>query len=556
MCGIWAYIGKYGLIQLFDSFKKISGRGPENFSFNMVQEDLFIGFHRLAINGLSGFGNQPFIKEKNFKVNDKYQKHTIYTVCNGEIYNYKQIIENNEFDLQGKSDCEVLPFLYMKYQEDMIKYLDGEFAFIMFIINNETHEYKVFCGRDPLGVRPLFYGTHQNNLCIGSELKCIEALCQNVKVFPPGYTLLYKDNQLNFQEYYSYDRLLTLSSDYTLEETYQKIREVFTRSVKKRLSSERPLGCLLSGGLDSSIVSAVTSRLFQMLSLEDGTNFQHQLRTFTIGLEGATDIKYAELVAKKINSKHTTFIVTIEEALKAIDEVIYTIESYDCTTVRASVWQYLLGKKIRENTDIKVLLTGEGSDELTSGYMYFHNAPSKEESHIENVRLLKDIHRFDGLRVDRAMSCHGLEVRIPFLDPEFIELYLSLDKKIRCANNEGGMEKQLFRDAFRGEDLLPIEVLYRKKEAFSDGTSSNEKSWYEHIQEHIDRMISNEEYEEDKGKYEFNKPDSKEKYYYRKVFEFYFGKKSEGVIPYYWLPKWSGNITEPSARVLDVYKKK
>jgi asparagine synthase (glutamine-hydrolysing) len=293
-----------------------------------------------------------------------------------------------------------------------------------------------------------------------------------------------------------------------------------------------------------------------MLSLEDGTNFQHQLRTFTIGLEGATDIKYAELVAKKINSKHTTFIVTIEEALKAIDEVIYTIESYDCTTVRASVWQYLLGKKIRENTDIKVLLTGEGSDELTSGYMYFHNAPSKEESHIENVRLLKDIHRFDGLRVDRAMSCHGLEVRIPFLDPEFIELYLSLDKKIRCANNEGGMEKQLFRDAFRGEDLLPIEVLYRKKEAFSDGTSSNEKSWYEHIQEHIDRMISNEEYEEDKGKYEFNKPDSKEKYYYRKVFEFYFGKKSEGVIPYYWLPKWSGNITEPSARVLDVYKKK
>jgi asparagine synthase (glutamine-hydrolysing) len=221
--------------------------------------------------------------------------------------------------------------------------------------------------------------------------------------------------------------------------------------------------------------------------------------------------------------------------------------------VRASVWQYLLGKKIKENTNIKVLLTGEGSDELTSGYMYFHKAPNGNESHQENVLLLQDIHRFDGLRVDRAMSCHGLEVRIPFLDPEFVELYVSLPRELRLASR--GMEKQLFRDAFKDENVLPLEVLYRKKEAFSDGTSTNEKSWYQIIQEHVDKLISDEEFEMNKDRYKFNRPDSKEKYYYRKVFERYYGEKSKGVIPYYWLPKWCGNVTEPSARVLDVYKK-
>jgi asparagine synthase (glutamine-hydrolysing) len=543
MCGIWAYIGKAGVIKLVDAFRKISGRGPENLSFNMVQEDLYIGFHRLAINGLSGFGNQPFIKETYFNYMDNKDLHTIYAVCNGEIYNYKQIVENHEFDLRGKSDCEVIPFLYIKYKENMIKYLDGEFAFIVMDVNNVTNEFKVVCGRDPLGVRPLFYGTKDNSLCLGSELKSINDLCTSVNVFPPGHIMTYENNATSFIEYYSYDKLLNLSITLSKEGMYKQIREKFVSSVSKRLSSERPLGCLLSGGLDSSMVSAVTSRLVP-----------HQLRTFTIGLEGATDIKYAEMVAKHINSKHTTFIVTVEEALAAIREVIYQIESYDCTTVRASVWQYLLGKKIKEHTDIKVLLTGEGSDELTSGYMYFHNAPSVDEMHKENVRLLKDIHRFDGLRVDRAMACHGLEVRIPFLDPEFIELYLSLDSEMRMASR--GMEKQLFRDAFREENLLPSKVLYRRKEAFSDGTSSNDKSWYEHIQEYIDKLVSDEEFEEMRTRYKFNGPDSKEKYYYRKVFELHFGGKAEGVIPYYWLPKWSGNITEPSARVLDAYKKK
>jgi asparagine synthase (glutamine-hydrolysing) len=545
MCGIWGYItddSNNEYPRLFNSFVTIKGRGPESFSFNQLTNQLVLGFHRLAINGLSGSGNQPFVKERyNVKTG---HKETLYTVCNGEIYNYHEILANHEFNIQGRSDCEVIPFLYMKYGESMIKYLDGEYAFIIFIVDNETHEFSVFCGRDPFGVRPLFYGFHNSGLALGSELKSIVDLCDTVEVFPPGNTMFYQNskyekpiiNKLTFVTFYHYENreITTNISD--------KIVDIFTRSVKKRLVSDRPLGCLLSGGLDSSIVSAITSKLVDQ-----------QLNTFTIGLEGATDIKYAELVVKHIGSKHTTFIVTIEEALHAIKEVIYQIESYDCTTVRASVWQYLLGKKISENTDIKVLLTGEGSDELTSGYLYFHNAPSAQESHIENIRLLKDIHRFDGLRVDRAMSCHGLEVRIPFLDPEFVELYLSLPKHMRMASY--GMEKQLFRDAFRNTNLLPNEVLYRKKEAFSDGTSSNEKSWFQIIQEYIDKIISDEEFEKNKDKYKHNKPDTKEKYYYRKIFEEYYGSKSEKVIPYYWLPKWCGNIIDPSARVLEVYKK-
>ena len=538
MCGIWSYLSfdtnTYDFQKLFSAFMEINPRGPETLSFQYVSQNIFIGFHRLSIHCLTSMGNQPFVKQVS-------SHKTIYSICNGEIYNYDEIVKSIPSEqLQSTSDCEVIPILYMKYGIDMIHKLDGEFAFIIYEIDHETNEWSLFCARDPFGVRPLFYGQDVNGLSLGSELKSIHDLSTQVNVFPPGHlmTLDSKSKSIQFTKCYSLSNIKEISD--SLLNIHQSIRETFMKSVKKRLSSERPLGCLLSGGLDSSIVSAVCSKL---------SNSEHPLHTFTIGLQGATDILYAEKVAKHIGSIHTTFLVTIQEALDVIKDVIYQIESYDCTTVRASVWQYLLGKKIKETTDIKVLLTGEGSDELISGYMYFHKAPSPEESHLENIRLLKDIHRFDGLRVDRAMSCHGLEVRIPFLDPEFVELYLSLPKDLRMASK--GIEKQLFRDAFKETNLLPEEVLYRRKEAFSDGTSSNEKSWFQIIQEYINNLVSDEEFEQHNYGKEVN---TKEKYYYKKIFEQKFGKKSFGVIPYYWLPKWCGEITEPSARVLEVYK--
>jgi asparagine synthase (glutamine-hydrolysing) len=540
MCGIWSYISKNTIPleqykYLYNAYLSIISRGPESSNFEKINDNIIMGFHRLAINGLNPLGNQPFIYFED-------KKHYVFSICNGEIYNYEKLVIEHNLETKTTSDCEVIPLLYIKYGEynnkTLCNYLDGEYAFIIIDLNIETNTFKVITGRDPFGVRPLFYGFNNDSISFCSELKGL-SFCDSIEVYPPGVMMTYDGNKLQQERFYSYNNLLSYNSMDKME----YISDIFTNSIKKRLMSERPLGCLLSGGLDSSIVSAITS------------TFVKNLHTFTIGLEGATDIKYAEMVAKHIGSKHTTFITTIQEALESIDKVIYTIESYDCTSIRASVWQYLLGKKISENTDIKVLLTGEGSDELTSGYMYFHNAPNPTESHNENVRLLQDIHRYDGLRVDRAMACHGLEVRIPFLDPEFVELYLQLPKELRIANGKNGrMEKQLFRDAFKDTDLLPHEVLYRKKEAFSDGTSSNEKSWFQIIQEYIDTIVSDDEFEQQKNKYEFNTPDTKEKYYYRKKFEEYFGSKAEKVIPYYWLPKWSGNITEPSARILKVYK--
>lgn len=544
MCGIWSYIKKSGTIdflKLYEAFLNISGRGPETSTFSQIHKDIVLGFHRLAINGISPLGNQPFIhKISPFRY--------IYTICNGEIYNYHHLINTYDLTPYSSSDCEVIPLLYTRYGSNVSKYLDGEYAFVLFDINIDSHEFIVIASRDPFGVRPLFYGNNDNLLAFCSELKGLSDIVDKVIVFPPGNTLIYKNNELEFKVFYDYNKLYNLSNNIKpsdIEIYYKIIRDKFFESVEKRLMTERPLGCLLSGGLDSSMVAAVTSRILGK-----------SIKTFTIGLEGATDIIYANKVADYIKSDHTTFIVKIEEALNAIDEVIRVIESYDCTSVRASVWQYLLGKKIKETQEIKVLLTGEGSDELASGYMYFHNAPSSQESHNENVRLLQDIHRYDGLRVDRAMSCHGLEVRIPFLDPQFVELYLSLDMKLRMANrDEKSMEKQLFRDSFNDMNLLPPYVLYRKKEAFSDGTSANEKSWFQIIQEHIDKIITDEEFEINKNKYEFNTPDTKEKYYYRKKFEEYYGDKSVDVIPYYWLPKWCGDVKDPSARVLEVYKK-
>jgi asparagine synthase (glutamine-hydrolysing) len=333
-----------------------------------------------------------------------------------------------------------------------------------------------------------------------------------------------------------------INSNY-FEQTLYKIRESLIQSVKDRLYSERPLGCLLSGGLDSSLIAGIASNILK----EKG----EKLNTFSIGMsETSPDVLYAKIVADYIGSNHTTVIIPPNEWIDALPKIIYQIETYDTTTIRASTGQYLLGKWISENTNIKVLLNGDGSDEITSGYLYFYNAPTSIDSSLENKRLLENIHFYDVLRVDRGISAHGLEARVPFLCHHFVDTYLSIDHNLRNPIKNERIEKYLLRKSFESLNLIPSEVLWRKKEAFSDGVSNQEKSWYQLIEESIPNDFSYEPI------YVGHiRPVTKESQLFRKYFDFYYPNKSNILeTNEYWLPKWSGNILNPSARILNVYQ--
>ena len=323
---------------------------------------------------------------------------------------------------------------------------------------------------------------------------------------------------------------------------HTQVRSTLENAVIGMLMADRPLGALLSGGLDSSLVVGIAAKYLR----ENGGK---KLRTFSIGLPGGTDGPYAQRVADFCGTDHTHYELSTEEFLGAIQEVIHAIGSYDITTVRASVGQYLVVKKIAQDTDIKVLLIGDGSDELCSGYMYFHKAPTPEDSHYENCRLLKEIGFYDVLRADRGVSHHGIEARCPFLSLSFIDLYLKLDCRLRVPVD--GVEKWLLRRAFEGANVIPEEVRLRAKCAFSDGVSKKEKSWFQICGENAANLFSEADLEESKSRYKHVPPHTYEALFYRKTFEEYFGNTAH-VIPHYWLPKWCGDVSEPSARVLDV----
>jgi len=314
-------------------------------------------------------------------------------------------------------------------------------------------------------------------------------------------------------------------------------------AVAKRLMSDKPIGCLLSGGFDSSIVAALLSEHFT------GDN---KLKTFSIGLEGSPDLKYARMVADFIHSDHHEVVVSEEEMLGAIEEDIIQIESYDTTTVRASTPMYLLSKYIKQNTDVTVIYSGEGSDEASGSYLYFHNAPDALTFKAETVRLMQDLSYFDVLRCDKSIAGAGLEVRVPFLDKDFLEMYMNVAPEKKMPKTYG-MEKYLLRKAFEKYNLLPKEVLWRIKEGMSDGVSSQTRGWYQIIQEHTESLYTDEEFTTRSASYQFNPPMFKEALWFRDLFSKHY-KGRDHTIPYYWLPKWSGNLVEPSARALgDVY---
>ena len=547
MCGIFGLLNNndYSYELINKEFTKGSKRGPE-FSSLTSNNNFFLGFHRLAINGLNSKSNQPF------NINN------ISLVCNGEIYNYKELAQDNNITLTTDSDCEIILHLYLLYG---IKYtlnlLDGVFAFILIDKNNDS----IYIARDPYGVRPLYFFNENNTIGFGSELQTIYKFPvnkKNIYNFLPSHYMIINNYQNNFIYNFSkYNCFPFKTLDCSLNNNlYKDIINNLTNAVKKRVigTTERPVGCLLSGGLDSSLIAALVNKFF------NNTSNNQKLKTFSIGLEGSEDLKYAKIVAKHLNSDHHEIIVEIDDFFNAIPQVIQNISSYDTTTVRASVGNYLIGKYIKENTDCKVIFNGDGADELMGGYLYFKKAPNAYEFDKECKRLLTDIHMFDVLRSDRCISSHGLEPRTPFLDRGWTEFYLSINKDLRYDTTKNNCEKYLIRKACFEicPDLLPKEILWRTKEAFSDGVSSLQKSWFQIIQEKVEKL-TNIEYDliniqllYQKMKTYKNPPKTKEQAYYRYLYnKNYIG--TDHLIDYFWMPKYV-NAKDASARSLKCYE--
>jgi len=554
MCGIFAlfhildtstFTQTYPTIETY--FNAAQSRGPEFSTMNRINDNVLFGFHRLAINGLDEISNQPICIDG------------VYLICNGEIYNYKSLYKMLNVQPTTNSDCESIIHLYKQYGiEYTLQHLDGVFAFALYDSNINT----AYIARDPFGVRPMYYGNNSDGtLVFSSLLKQVSGLCDECYSFKAGTYLQFTITNSNFNlstppiayTTFNYNHNVisylgnasSISND-VYESSYQTIYNTLVEAVRKRvITMERNMACLLSGGLDSSLISAIVSKFVP----------KGQLQTYSIGMIGGSDLEYARIVSKHIHSKHTEIVLTEHEFFSAIEEVIYNIESYDTTTVRASVGNYLVAKYIAEHSDAKVIFNGDGSDELTGGYMYFHNCPNDIEFDYECKRLLNNIQYYDVLRSDRCVSCHGLEPRTPFLDRTFVHNYLSLPISMRNHNNSKKMEKYLLRKsvAVMDQNLLPSEVLWRTKEAFSDGVSSQNNSWYEIIQSKLNSKYSDQELENKKLLYVVNPPNTKEQLYYREIFESHFPNQGK-IIPGFWMPRYC-NATDASARQLDVYKK-
>jgi asparagine synthase (glutamine-hydrolysing) len=528
MCGITFIQSQSSIVPIIDTvFNKLYHRGPDDESYVTLQDDkVFLGFNRLIINDDSSEAMQPF------------EDNGVWVICNGEIFNWKKIVEKFNLHMKTSCDCEVILRLYQHLANihgqdfkqigiDLSNELDGEFAFVIYIEEFNTS----IASRDPYGVRPLFYGVSDAGLySFCSEMKGIHDICSGIEQFRPGHIMI------NGKEYHPYTTLHDIQQlDLPEEDILKMIRATFKEAVRKRLMSDKEICCLLSGGLDSSLVAGLVSQHFE----------PYTLKTYSIGLKGSTDLEYAQKVAEHIKSTHTNIELSEQAFLDAIDVVIKTIESYDTTTVRASVGNYLVAKYIKENSDCKVVFNGDYSDEVCGGYKYMSLCEDESEFHNECVRLVESIQWFDSLRSDRCISSQGLEARVPFADKDFVRLYKSIPVKMRMSN--GRMEKYMLRKAFDEDNIIPHDVLWRKKEAFSDGVSSKENSWHTILKNYIEDQLSDIEYEEIKLD-SINPPVLKETAYYKKIFKQHF--KFENIIPYYWLPKYCGDVSDPSAREL------
>ena len=522
MCSIMGYCGSDAT---FDDFKKgfdrTVSRGPDDSRIVDTGKGL-LGFHRLAIMGLTPSGMQPFELDGS------------YAICNGELYGFekqKQELIKKGYSFVSDSDCEILLPMYREYGTDMFAMLDAEFACIIY--DGKLGEY--IAARDPIGIRPLYYGYDSKGVILfASEAKNLVTLCDKIKPFPPGH--YYKDGK--FICYCDISKVDKVCHD-DLETACTHIREKLVAGVEKRLVADAKVGFLLSGGLDSSLVCAIAAK-----------KSKTPIKTFAIGMsEDAIDLKYAKQVADYIGSDHTEIYMTPDEVISTLDKLIHLLGTFDITTIRASMGMYLICKAIHEQTDIRVLLTGEISDEIF-GYKYTDFAPSATAFQQEAQKRVHELHMYDVLRADRCISVNSLEARVPFGDLDFVKYVMALDPEMKL--NKYGKGKYLLRHAFEGRDYLPDEILWREKAAFSDAVGH---SMVDYLKEYAEQQYSDAEFETACKKYTHAKPFTKESLLYREIFEKYYPGQAEMIVDF-WMPNkaWEGcNVNDPSARVLSNY---
>jgi asparagine synthase (glutamine-hydrolysing) len=487
--------------QILEMSKKIRHRGPD-WSGIFDNKKAIMAHERLAIVDPAS-GKQPLFSP------DKQ----LVLAANGEIYNHRALRSSlqSEYEFQTQSDCEIILALYKEKGVDFVDDLNGIFGFAIYDVEQDSY----FIARDHMGIIPLYIGWDQNGtFYVASELKALESTCTKIELFPPGHYLHSKDGE--FVRWYNRDW-----KDYDAvkdnQTSIQKIKEALEAAVHRQLMSDVPYGVLLSGGLDSSITSAIAKKYAQK-RVESGDTtdaWWPQLHSFSVGLEGSPDLAAAQKVADHIGTVHHEIKFTIQEGLDAIKDVVYNLETYDTTTIRASTPMYLMARVIK-SMGIKMVLSGEGADELFGGYLYFHKAPNDKEFHQETVRKLDKLHMYDCLRANKSLAAWGIEGRVPFLDKEFMDVAMSINPKDKMINGER-MEKWVVRKAF--EHMLPESVAWRQKEQFSDGVGY---SWIDTLKALVEQEISDEQMENAHFRFPIQTPLSKEEFYYRSIFESHF----------------------------------
>ena len=527
MCAILTYEGEEISEELFtELLGRTASRGPDMSRIKKVPAG-YMGFNRLSIMGLNEEGMQPFERNGNL------------VVCNGELYGFtelKKYLISLGYEFRSDSDCEIILPLYERLGTKMFAFLDAEFACVIY--DNEKKSFVA--ARDPIGIRPLYYGyDRKQRILFASEPKNLTGVCDKIMPFPPGHYyedgkfVCYRDmtkSQQAGDKGVIYDDLEVIST---------KIHDKLLRGIEKRLNADAPVGFLLSGGLDSSLVCGAAAKLSDK-----------PIETFAIGMDiDAIDLKYAREVAEYIHSNHHEVIITRDDVIGALEPVIHALGTFDITTIRASIGMYLLCKWIRENTEVRVVLTGEISDELF-GYKYTDFAPSAEAFQEEAKKRIRELHMYDVLRADRCISVNSLEVRVPFGDLDFVDYVMGIDPEKKL--NSYGIGKYLLRHAFEKDELIPHSILMREKAAFSDAVGH---SLRDDLMDYADKAYTFAEFETRKKYYTHATPFTKESLLYREIFEKYYPGQSEMIVDF-WMPnkEWKGcNVTDPSARVLSNY---